>query len=305
MAKADGSDVMNKLTKKEDKPKTLVDWVNSLKPEIERALPQHIKADRIARIAITTIRTNKNLQSCEPMSFIAALMQSSQLGLEPNTPLGEAYIIPYKDKGTPSARFEIGYKGLLSLAHRTGEYKTIYAMEVYENDEFDYAYGLDPYLTHKPAEEPKGEPVKYYAVYHLKNGGKEFRVWSRAKVEKHAKQYSQAFQKGYTSPWKTDFDSMAKKTILKDLLKYAPKSIEFSRALSMDETIKREVAADMSEVPADYIDISDADYSVVDDAVDEEPNEGKQGKEEDKGTGKKINQGVADQQQNIPGFAQD
>jgi phage RecT family recombinase len=99
MAKADGSDVMNKLAKKEDKPKTLADWVNSLKPEIERALPQHINADRIARIAITAIRTNKQLQSCQPMSFIAALMQSSQLGLEPNTPLGEAYIIPYKDKG--------------------------------------------------------------------------------------------------------------------------------------------------------------------------------------------------------------
>ncbi len=299
MAKADGSDVMNKLAKKEDKPdkpKTLVDWVNSLKPEIERALPKHISADRIARIAITTIRTNKNLQSCEPMSFIAALMQSSQLGLEPNTPLGEAYIIPYKDKGVPSARFEMGYKGLLSLAHRTGEYKTIYAMEVYENDEFDYAYGLEPYLTHKPAEEPKGEPIKYYAVYHLKNGGKEFRVWSRKKIEKHAQQYSQAFKRGMTSPWKTDFDSMAKKTVLKDLLKYAPKSIEFARQLAMDETIKKEIAEDMSEVPADYdyIDISDTDYGIVD---DDEPKDEKQEKN--------FAKGVSEQQQNIPAFAQE
>lgn len=264
MAKADGSDVMNKLQKKGDKPKTLVSWINSMKPEIERALPKHVDADRIARIAITTIRTNKDLQSCEPMSFIAALMQASQLGLEPNTPLGEAYIIPYKDKGVPSARFEVGYKGLLSLAHRTGEYQTIYAMEVYANDEFDYAYGLEPYLTHKPAEEPEGEPVKYYAVYHLKNGGREFRVWSRKKVEQHADKYSMAFKRGWTSPWKTDFDSMAKKTVLKDLLKYAPKSIEFSRALSMDETIKHEVAEDMSEVPADYIDIDSEDFSVMD-----------------------------------------
>lgn len=273
MAKADGSDVMNKLTKKVDKPKTLVDWINSMKPEIERALPKHVDADRIARIAITTIRTNKDLQSCEPMSFIAALMQSSQLGLEPNTPLGEAYIIPYKDKGVPSARFEIGYKGLLSLAHRTGEYQTIYAMEVYANDEFDYAYGLEPYLTHKPAEEPEGEPVKYYAVYHLKNGGREFRVWSRKKVEQHANKYSMAFKKGWTSPWKTDFDSMAKKTVLKDLLKYAPKSIEFSRALSMDETIKHEVSEDMSEVPADYIDIDAEDFSVMDEQESEQQKE--------------------------------
>ena len=270
MAKADGSDVMNKLTKKVDKPKTLVGWINSMKPEIERALPKHVDADRIARIAITTIRTNKDLQSCEPMSFIAALMQASQLGLEPNTPLGEAYIIPYKDKGVPSARFEVGYKGLLSLAHRTGEYQTIYAMEVYANDEFDYAYGLEPYLTHKPAEEPEGEPVRYYAVYHLKNGGREFRVWSRKKVEQHADKYSMAFKRGWTSPWKTDFDSMAKKTVLKDLLKYAPKSIEFSRALSMDETIKHEVAEDMSEVPADYIDIDSEDFSVMDEQEPEQ-----------------------------------
>ena len=264
MAKADGSDVMNKLVEKKERPKTLAGWINSMKPEIERALPKHIDADRIARIAITAIRTNKDLQSCEPMSFIAALMQASQLGLEPNTPLGEAYIIPYKDKGVPSARFEVGYKGLLSLAHRTGEYQTIYAMEVYANDEFDYAYGLEPYLTHKPAEEPEGEPVRYYAVYHLKNGGREFRVWSRKKVEQHADKYSMAFKRGWTSPWKTDFDSMAKKTVLKDLLKYAPKSIEFSRALSMDETIKHEVAEDMSEVPADYIEIDSADFNVMD-----------------------------------------
>lgn len=273
MAKADGSDVMNKLTKKVDKPKTLVDWINSMKPEIERALPKHIDADRIARIAITTIRTNKDLQSCEPMSFVAALMQSSQLGLEPNTPLGEAYIIPYKDKGVPSARFEMGYKGLLSLAHRTGEYQTIYAIEVYANDEFDYAYGLEPFLIHKPAEEPEGEPIRYYAVYHLKNGGKEFRVWSKKKIEKHATQYSMAFKKGWTSPWKTDFDSMAKKTVLKDLLKYAPKSIEFAKALSMDETIKHEVAEDMSEVPADYIDIDSEDFSVMDEQEPEQQKE--------------------------------
>ena len=273
MAKADGSDVMNKLVEKKDKPKTLVDWINAMKPEIERALPKHIDADRIARIAITTIRTNKDLQSCEPMSFVAALMQASQLGLEPNTPLGEAYIIPYKDKGIPSARFEMGYKGLLSLAHRTGEYQTIYAIEVYANDEFDYAYGLEPFLTHKPAEEPEGEPIRYYAVYHLKNGGKEFRVWSKKKIEKHADKYSMAFKRGWTSPWKTDFDSMAKKTVLKDLLKYAPKSIEFSRALSMDETIKHEVAEDMSEVPADYIDIDSEDFSVMDEQEPEQQKE--------------------------------
>jgi len=273
MAKADGSDVMNKLVEKKERPKTLAGWINSMKPEIERALPKHIDADRIARIAITAIRTNKDLQSCEPMSFVAALMQASQLGLEPNTPLGEAYIIPYKNKGVPSARFEIGYKGLIALAYRTREYQLIYAMEVYANDKFDYAYGLNPYLTHKPAEKPEGEPVRYYAVYHLVNGGKAFRVWSKAKVDIHAKTYAPALRAGMHTPWKTNFDAMAKKTVLKDLLNYAPKAAEIAKALSMDETIKHEVAEDMSEVPADYIDIDSEDFSVMDEQEPEQQKE--------------------------------
>ena len=255
LAKANGQDIQDKLMKQEEKPKTLAQFIEHMKPEIQRALPKHMDADRIARIALTTLRSNPKLQSCDGRSFLAALMQSSQLGLEPNTPLGEAYIIPYGKE----ASFQVGYKGLLSLAHRTGEYRTIYAMEVYENDQFKYGYGLDPFLVHMPDDDPEGEPIAYYAVYHLVNGGKEFRVWTTAKVKKHAMQYSQAFQKGWTSPWKTDFDSMAKKTVLKDLLKFAPKSIEFARAISMDETVKKDIDADMSIVPA-----IDVDYSYPD-----------------------------------------
>ena len=257
LAKANGQDIQDKLVKQEEKPKTLAQFIEHMKPEIQRALPKHMDADRIARIALTTLRSNPKLQSCDGRSFLAALMQSSQLGLEPNTPLGEAYIIPYGKE----ASFQVGYKGLLSLAHRTGEYRTIYAMEVYENDQFKYGYGLDPFLVHMPDDDPEGEPIAYYAVYHLVNGGKEFRVWTTAKVKKHAMQYSQAFQKGWTSPWKTDFDSMAKKTVLKDLLKFAPKSIEFARAISMDETVKKDIDADMSIVPA-----IDVDYSYPTDA---------------------------------------
>ena len=257
MAKANGQDIQDKLMKQEEKPKTLEHFIYAMKPEIQRALPKHMDADRIARIALTTIRSNPKLQSCDGRSFLAALMQSAQLGMEPNTPLGEAYIIPYGKE----AQFQVGYKGLLSLAHRTGEYRTIYAMEVYDNDQFKYGYGLDPFLVHIPADDPEGEPIAYYAVYHLVNGGKEFRVWTKKKVEKHATQYSQAYQKGWTSPWKTDFDSMAKKTVLKDLLKFAPKSIEFARAISMDETVKKDIDSDMSIVPA-----IDVDYSYPTDA---------------------------------------
>jgi recombination protein RecT len=204
----------------------------------------------MARVALTAYNSNSKLKECEPMSILAAVLISSQLGLEINTPLGQAYIIPYGKQ----AQFQIGYKGLLDLAYRSGEYQVIYAMEVYENDEFDYEYGLDPFIKHKPHRQPKGEPIYYYAVYRTKNGGSNFRVWSREKVQDHAKKYSQAVKKGWTSPWKTDFDSMAKKTVLKDLMKYAPMSIELAQQISNDSMVGTGIAPD-GQVETDYIDI--------------------------------------------------
>ena len=255
------SELKNKLAVKADgqvtekKPQTIYDLINYMKPEIQRALPKHLDADRVARIAITTIRSNPKLQECNPYSFLGALMQSSQLGLEPNTPLGQAYIIPYKNSklNTMEAQFQIGYKGLIDLAYRSGQFKSIYAHEVFENDLFDYEYGLDQKLVHKPAAEDRGKVIGYYAIFHLQNGGHGFAYMSIQDVEAHAQKYSQAVQKGWSSPWKTNFDEMAKKTVLKKVLKYAPLSVEMARDVSADETIKTEISDDMSEIP--YVDI--------------------------------------------------
>lgn len=256
MAKTDGKDLLEKINKKEgdNKPKTLIEFIEAMKPQIQRALPKHIDADRITRIALTTLKTTTRLQSCDPMSFIAALMQAAQLGLEPNTPLGEAYLIPYfsNKRQVYEVKFQIGYKGILELAMRTNKYTAIYAHEVYKNDLFDYEYGLHKDLRHKPNDEPEGEPIYYYGVYHLQNGGSDFVVWSRGKVEKHRKRFSKSEK---DSPWQTDFDSMAKKTVLISLLKYAPKSIELARQLSTDETIKKEISMDMTEIPSEEIEI--------------------------------------------------
>ncbi|WP_235615934.1 recombinase RecT [Brevibacillus reuszeri] len=233
-----------------------------MEPEIARALPKHLTSDRLARIAMTSIRQNPKLLACDQMSLLAGVMQSAQLGLEPNTPLGEAYLIPYGKE----AQFQVGYKGIISLAHRTGEYQAIYAHEVFKNDEFSYSYGLDKTLNHKPADEPEGDPIYFYAVYRLKNGGFDFVVWSTKKIDAHAKKYSQAYQKGWTTPWKTDFVAMAKKTVLKEVLKYAPKSAEMAKALVMDETVKNEISEDMSEVPGMVIDI-EADAANVEETA--------------------------------------
>jgi len=246
------------VSKKEGKPKTITQWIEAMKPEIEKALPNVITVERFARMALTAIRVNPKLGNCKPVSLMAALMQAAQLGLEPNTPLGQAYLIPYGDE----AQFQIGYKGMIDLAHRSGEFKSIYAHEVHENDEFDYQYGLHQDLKHKPAAKDRGEVIGYYAVYHLQNGGFGFVYMSKEDVENHAKKFSQAYKKGWSSPWKDNFDAMAKKTVIKKLLKYAPLSVEFSRQIAQDETIKTEISENMEDVPSENI--FEAEYSVED-----------------------------------------
>jgi recombination protein RecT len=249
-----GTQVLEKLNGT-SKPETLMEWVQKMRPQLEKALPKHISPDRILRIVMTTLRTNPKLGSCDKMSFIAAVMQSAQLGLEPNTPLGEAYIIPYNSKKGPMAQFQIGYKGIITLCQNTGQYRSIYSHEVYKNDKFFYQLGLHKDLVHVPADEPEGEPIYFYAVYHLLNGGYDFAVWSKKKVENHRDKYSKSADYD-SSSWKTSPIPMSLKTVLKAALNYAPKSIELTRQLSMDETVKKEIATDMSEVPAEEFDIT-------------------------------------------------
>lgn len=232
-------------------------------PEIQRALPKHMDADRMARIALTAVRTTPKLLECDQMSFLAALMQSAQLGVEPNTGLGQAYLIPYGKQ----VQFQLSYKGLIDLAVRSGQYKAIYAHEVYTNDELVFEYGLYKDLKHVPASIPEGEPIGYYAVYHLQNGGFDFVYWTRERIDQHAKKFSQAVQKGWTSPWKTNYDAMAKKTVLKEVLKYAPKSIEFQKTVEADSSIKQEIGPDMSEV----IDVQHEIIEETDTQVESEP----------------------------------
>lgn len=238
--------------KRMKKNRTLKEWIQIMEPEIKKALPSVITPDRFTRMATTALSVSSELSKCTYQSFVGALMNAAQLGLEPNTPLGQAYIIPYKrtkKDGTEEyeAQFQIGYKGLIDLAHRSGEFKTIYAHAVYENDEFEYELGLDQALKHKPAKKDRGKAIYYYAVYHLTNGGYGFYVMSKDDIEEHKRRFSKAASRGF-SPWSTDFDEMAKKTVIKKLLKYAPIKTEFARQIVNDESIKTEIDSDMAAV---------------------------------------------------------
>ena len=230
--------------------------------DIEAALPSMVSSERFQRVALTAFNNNPKLQNCDPISFIAAMMESAQLGLEPNTPLGQAYLIPYKVKGIDKVQFQIGYKGLLELAQRSGKIKSIYAHEVRANDKFEVKYGLHQDLIHEPAfKGDRGEVIGYYAVYHLDTGGHSFIFQSKEEILKHAKAKSKTFDYG---PWQTDFDEMAKKTVIKKLLKYAPLSIEMQKAVTSDESVKSQISDDMSLVE-DESEVIEAKYELQED----------------------------------------
>jgi recombination protein RecT len=211
--------------------------IQQMTPEIKKALPAHLDADRIARIAITLIGTNRALAECTPESFLGALMTASQLGLEPG-PLGEAYLVPYGKQVT----FIAGYKGLIKLAYQSGQLKRIDAHVIREHDEFDFAYGSDPYLRHKPQLlADRGRAIGVYATAELTSGAKPFVVLAVDEIERHRRR-SRAADKG---PWVTDWDAMARKTAVRGLARWLPLSPDlrnFATAAHLDGSV-RTVAA--------------------------------------------------------------
>lgn len=228
--------------------KSMQQYIKSMEGEIKKALPSVITPERFTRMVLSAISVTPKLASCTPASFLGAMMSAAQLGLEPNTPLGQAYLIPYGNQ----VQFQLGYKGLIDLAYRSGEVELVQAHVVYANDVFECEFGLEPKLVHKPADGDRGEPVKVYAMFKTKSGGYGFDVMTMEDVKKHAEKFSQTM-KSSNSPWKTNFEEMAKKTVLKKTLKYAPMKSEFVKAMVQDETVKTEIAEDMYEVNNDIV----------------------------------------------------
>lgn len=256
--------IQNKLATQQsagaNKPATLKSVVKSMEGEIARALPSTITPERFSRMIFTAISTNPKLEACTQKSFLGAMMTAAQLGLEIGG-LGQAYLVPYKNKGVDEVQFQIGYQGLIDLAYRSGEVEVIQAHIVYENDTFEYQYGLEPKLVHIPADKDRGNMIKAYAMFKTKDGGFGFEVMSIDEIKKHAEKYSKSFSYS-SSPWRTNFEEMAKKTVLKKVLKYAPKKTELARELAQDETIKTEITDDMSEVPDETV--YEVEYAEVD-----------------------------------------
>lgn len=258
-------------------PTSLQGYLKMYKKEFEKALPKMITPERFTRMAMTALTADAKLRECTPPSFIGACLTAAQLGLEPNTPLGQAYLIPYKNyknNGQLECQFQIGYKGLLDLAYRSGIFQTVMAQVVYENDDFTYEYGLEPKLCHKPAARDRGNMTHVYAVYKLNNSGYAFEVMSVEDVRDFAKEKSKSYNKG---PWQTDFEMMAKKTVLKRLLKYAPLKTEQADGINADNTVFNadvEAAADMGtplDITATYTEVDEETGEITE--TEEAPNE--------------------------------
>ena len=199
----------------------------TLAPQIDDLLARQIGKERFMRVILNAFRATPKLMECSKASLGAALMNAAALQLEPNTPLGHAYLIPYKDQ----CQLIIGYQGLVDLARRSGEVAEIMAHVVREGDEFTYTYGMNADLRHKPSE-VRGRITHVYAYARLTKGGFPFVVMSAAEVEDLKNRG--AAGRGVKTPWDTDEEMMYCKTAVRRLTKYLPKTLELATALEVD-----------------------------------------------------------------------
>lgn len=187
------------------------------------------RADRAIRVAMTQLRASQKLLECTQASIIGSVIQACQLGLELDGVLGQAYLVPYGKV----CQMQVGYRGMVSLAIRSGEVTSIAAEVVYARDEFDFELGSSPRLTHRPHLTDSGDPIAVYAIAYLRGGGSAFRVLTMAQVDATQK----ASKGGGAGPWKDHWEEMARKTAVRALCKYLPQSPDAQRAAVHDEYV--------------------------------------------------------------------
>jgi recombination protein RecT len=259
-------------------------------PAVQSMVPKHMTPERLMRVSLAAISRTPKLASCTPESIVGAVTACAVMGLEPNL-IGHAYLVPFWNNSTRSfeAQFVIGYKGAIELVRRTGEVSKINAIDVYENDFFYYEFGDSEKLIHVPlemveikaamdskfAEYVKGYPryingipsergniVGHYSTYQLKDGSSGFYSMTSKEALAYAKKFSKSKTKSgeLFGPWVDHFDSMAKKTCIKEMVKYMPISIEIQESLAKDEAV---IKPNNNPTGMNDVDMFSVDYSVV------------------------------------------
>lgn len=234
------------------KPKELVSidkTVELYAPQLQKALPKGMMIDRFVKIIANVIRYNPVIASCSQDSIFAAIVQSVQLGLEPNV-LGHCYFVPYKNNQTQrmEVQFQIGYRGLLELAYRSGQIESIEAIAIHTKDHFKLFRTADgdDFQYQKSLDADAGAPIGYLGIAKFKTGSTRFELMSVFEINR-IKELSKA--KGEYSPWAKHYGEMAKKTVLKRLCKTLPLSTDVKIMMAADETTKLEISPDMAQVP--------------------------------------------------------
>lgn len=208
---------------------TVRQTLEKMLPQLQMALPNHIRPERFIRVAMTTIQVTPKLLECDRTSLFSALMTAAQLGLECDGVLGQAYLVPFKKR----VQFIPGYKGLITLARNSGEVTSIQAQAVHQNDEFYFQFGLDERLDHTPARGDRGEITHFYAIAKFRDGGYHWDVITREEVDQiRDNSYGYQAAKRYAkngvinSPWVTHYEEMGRKTVIRRISKYLPLDVQ-------------------------------------------------------------------------------
>jgi recombination protein RecT len=212
----------------------LIRFIEQHQKDLAMVLPKHLTAERMARLAISAVRTTRGLEGCSVASFASAIMACSSLGLEPGSALGHAYLIPFKGECT----LVIGYKGLIDLMYRSGYVASVKAEPVFEGDEFSFEKGLEPKLRHVPCgEDDPNKLTHVYTIVRWKDGGEPlWDVLNRDQIMKRRNRSPAANAR--SSPWLTDFVAMSQKTGVRAIAKWAPSATErdtLSRAVAYEQ----------------------------------------------------------------------
>jgi recombination protein RecT len=248
------------------KPKEQIAYLlQQKKGELAKMLPKTLSIDRLLKVAQIAATTTPALAKCDVPSLVGAIGQCAQMGLEPNTVLGHAYLVPFSTKRKDGAGNErwvnsvqviIGYKGLIDLARRSGQIISIAAHEVCQNDHFELVYGLDEKLNHTPAMGDRGEVIGFYAVAKLKDGGYSFEFMSHHQVLDIMKATQSG---GKYGPWKDHFTEMGRKTVIRRLAKYLPLSIEFQTAVALDNQAEAGKDQALDTIDGEFMVVRDDD----------------------------------------------
>lgn len=235
---------VGKIVRAKDAVQSIQDILESNKTQLAMALPKHVTAERLIRVAVTSLRKTPALMKCDVKSLISCIFQAAQLGIEVDSGLGHGYLVPFGQECT----LIVGYKGFIDLARRSGQVSTIKAVVVRKGDHFWHEEGLHPKLEHRPKPGNQGEVEHVYAVCLLRDGSSQFEVMHVDDIERIRK----GSRAGKSGPWVQHWEEMAKKTVIRRLFKMLPCSVELVRAVAVDEQADAGIAQSFDAPTEDF-----------------------------------------------------